>query len=241
MQGEEDARRLRALGVQPHKVRITGNLKLDQPVGLLPAEERESVLRRLDWVPQGPVWVAGSTHPGEEEILLRVFDRLRRRFPGFCLVVAPRNPRRAAEVATLAERAGWRSHRRCLAGAVPTRVDVFILDTIGELAGIYSLATFAFVGGSLVPAGGHNPIEPAQRGVPVVFGPHMSNFSDIAAILRANGAGFQVVNEAGLVDRLERWLEAPHLCCEDGERARRTVAAHQGAARRTMEAIREFL
>ena len=170
-----------------------------------------------------------------------MFGRLRRRFPELCLIVAPRDRGRAGDVAALAQGAGWRTGRRSLAGAVSAGTDVFVLDTIGELAGFYSLGTFAFVGGSLVPLGGHNPVEAAQRGLPVVFGPHMTNFRDIAAILRESGGGFQVANEAGLAQRLERWLEALEVCAQDGERAKRALQRHRGAARRTMEVIRELL
>jgi 3-deoxy-D-manno-octulosonic-acid transferase len=125
--------------------------------------------------------------------------------------------------------------------AVPAETDVFVLDTIGELAGFYSLGTFAFVGGSLVPLGGHNPVEAAQRSLPVVFGPHMTNFREIAASLRESGGGFRVTNEAELGKRLERWLEAPEVRARDGERAKRALSGHGGAARRTMEVIRELL
>jgi 3-deoxy-D-manno-octulosonic-acid transferase len=241
MQTEEDARRLLILGVPPDRVRVTGNLKLDQPIPIPPGEEGTLLRHRLGWAPRGPVWIAGSTHPGEEEILLRVFEQLRRRFPELCLIVAPRRPERGGEVAALAQGAGWRTARRSLMGAVSAETDVFVLDTIGELAGFYSLGTFAFLGGSLVPLGGHNPVEAAQRGLPVVFGPHMTNFRDIAAILRASGGGFQVPNEARLAQRLERWLEAPDVRAQDGERAKRAISGHGGAAWRTMEVIRELL
>jgi 3-deoxy-D-manno-octulosonic-acid transferase len=241
MQAEEDARRLLVLGVPPDKVRVTGNLKLDQPIPITPWEERTCLRQRLGWMPQGPVWIAGSTHPGEEEILLRVFGQLRRRFPDLCLVVAPRRPERAGEVTALAQGAGWRIGRRSLVSAVSAETDVFVLDTLGELAGFYSLGTFAFVGGSLVPLGGHNPVEAALRGLPVVFGPHMTNFRDIAAILRESGGGFEAASEAALAQRLEGWLEAPEVCVQDGERAKRALSDHGGAARRTMEAIRELL
>jgi 3-deoxy-D-manno-octulosonic-acid transferase len=241
MQAEEDARRLLSLGVPPDRVRVTGNLKFDQPTTITLGDERTFLRRRLGWAPQGPVWIAGSTHPGEEEILLRVFGQLRRRFPELRLIVAPRRPERAGEVTALAQRAGWRSGRRSLMDGVSAETDVFVLDTIGELAGFYSLGTFAFVGGSLVPLGGHNPVEAARRGLPVVFGPHMTNFREIAAILGESGGGFRVTNEAELAKRLERWLEAPEVRAQDGERAKRALSGHGGAARRTMEVIRELL
>lgn len=241
VQAEEDARRLLILGVPPDRVRVVGNLKFDQPITITPGEERTFLRQRLGWVPQGPVWIAGSTHPGEEEILLRVFGQLRRRFPELCLIVAPRRPERAGEVTALAQRAGWRTGRRSLMGAVSAETAVFVLDTIGELTGFYSLGTFAFVGGSLVPLGGHNPVEAAHRGLPVVFGPHMTNFRDIVAILRESGGGFQVANETGLARRLEGWLAAPEVCARDGERAKQALQAHRGAVTRTMDAIREFL
>jgi 3-deoxy-D-manno-octulosonic-acid transferase len=241
VQSEEDAQRLLVLGAQRDRVRVTGNLKLEQTTAVSPGEERTSLRRRLGWARQGPIWIGGSTHRGEEEILLRVFGRLRRRFPELCLIVAPRDPERAEDVAALARGAGWRTRRRSLVGAADADTDVFVLDTIGELAGFYSLGTFAFVGGSLMPLGGHNPVEPAQRGLPVVFGPHMANFRDIAAILRESGGAFQAANQDELAQRLERWLEAPEVCSQDGERAKQALQFHQGAARRTLEVIGELL
>ena len=120
-------------------------------------------------------------------------------------------------------------------------MDVLILDTIGELAHFYSLGDFAFVGGSLVPLGGHNPLEAAQRGLPVVFGPHMENFRDIASILTESGGGFQIADENKLFAQLRAWLTEPTAAKEQGQRAQRALQLHQGAVGRNLEVIRSLL
>ena len=120
-------------------------------------------------------------------------------------------------------------------------VDVLILDTIGELARFYSLGSFAFLGGSLVPCGGQNPLEAAQRGLPVIFGPHMQDFREVARILMQSGGGFQVVNETDLFAQVETWLAAPEARREQGEKARAALFVHQGAVARSMEVIRGLL
>ena len=120
-------------------------------------------------------------------------------------------------------------------------MDVLILDTIGELARFYSLGDFAFVGGSLVPLGGHNPLEAVQRGLPVVFGPHMENFRDIAAILTKSGGGFQIADENKLFEQLRAWLAEPAAAKEQGQKAERALQLHQGAVGRNLEVIRSLL
>ncbi len=120
-------------------------------------------------------------------------------------------------------------------------MDVLILDTIGELARFYSLGDFAFVGGSMVPLGGHNPLEAVQRGLPVVFGPHMGNFRDIAAIVTESGGGFQIADEDELFEQLLSWLTEPAVAKEQGQKARRALQLHQGSVARNLEVIRSLL
>ena len=243
MQSQEDARRVGMLGIEAANIRVTGNLKFDQPMEKSATQEREELVREFKWIQPPATWVAGSTHPGEEDIVLRVYSRLRQEFSDLCLILAPRNQQRFEEVFKLASQSGWRTVLRSqLSGkGREAQMDVLILDTIGELARFYSLGDFAFVGGSLVPLGGHNPLEAVQRGLPVVFGPHMENFRDIAAILTESGGGFQVADEDKLFERLRAWLTEPAAAKEQGQKAERALQLHQGSVARNLEIIRSLL
>lgn len=244
MQSQEDARRVGMLGVEAAKIRVTGNLKFDHPMAKSATQEREELIRKLEWIQPSATWVAGSTHSGEEEIILRVYSRLRQEFADLCLILAPRNQQRFQEVFRLASQSGWRTLLRSQLPVEKGRgaqMDVLILDTIGELARFYSLGDFAFVGGSLVALGGHNPLEAVQRGLPVVFGPHMENFRDIAAILTESGGGFQIADENKLFEQLRAWLTELAVAKEQGQRVQRTLQLHQGAVGRNLEVIRSLL
>jgi 3-deoxy-D-manno-octulosonic-acid transferase len=244
MQSVEDASKMQMLGIEPAKIKVTGNLKFDQPLEKAVSREREELVRELAWTPPGFTWIAGSTHPGEEDIILKVYSRLRQQFSELCLVLAPRSQERFTEVYRLVVQLGWQTARRSqLLEKRDTEipVDVLILDTMGELACFYSLGNFAFVGGSLVPLGGHNPLEAAQRGLPVVFGPHMDNFREIARILVESGGAFQVVDELELFEQVQAWLVAPAMCSEQGRKAGSALLAHRGAVARNMEVIRSLL
>jgi 3-deoxy-D-manno-octulosonic-acid transferase len=139
---------------------------------------------------------------------------------------------------------GWQTARRSQLPGENRRVvqlDVLVLDTIGELSRFYSLGNFAFIGGSLVDFGGHNPLEAVQRGLPVVFGPHMENFKEIAAILTESGGGFQISTKAELFEQIKGWLVAPTKCREQGKQAQAAMQPHQGAVGRNLEVIRKLL
>jgi len=242
MQSSEDAFRMRQLGVDPGRIRVTGNLKFAQPAEQWP--DREEVIATLGWQPRRLTWIAGSTHAGEEEMIFRVYARLRAEHPECALVLAPRNPERFQTVARMAQENSWETLRRsCLQrqDSQPARSDILILDSIGELAQVYHLGTFAFVGGSLVPRGGHNPLEAARAGLPVLFGPHMENFRDIAHFLLESGAGIQVNDETELYRQARTLLLSPGLCRIMGEKAREAVHRHGGALQRHMEAIAAVL
>ena len=244
MQSAEDGRRMRMLGVEDSKVNVTGNMKFDQTLPKSASIEREQLVKELGWIPPSITWVAGSTHRGEEDIVLKVFTRLREEFPNLSLILAPRSQQRFKEVFSLVKQRGWQTARRSqLLGknARDAELDVLLLDTIGELSRFYSLGDFAFVGGSLVDSGGHNPLEAAQRGLPVVFGPHMENFKEIATILTASGGGFQISTEAELYGQIKGWLVAPAKCTEEGKRAQEAFEAHRGAVARNLEIIRGLL
>ena len=244
MQSEEDGRRMRMLGVEASKLNVTGNIKFDQPSSKPVGSERDQLVKELGWVPPSATWVAGSTHPGEEGIILEVYTRLKEEFPNLGLILAPRSQQRFSEVFTMVKQRGWQTARRSQLLGENSRgvqLDVLVLDTIGELARIYSLGNFAFIGGSLVDSGGHNPLEAAQRGLPVVFGPHMKNFKEIGTILIESGGGFQISTEDELFEQIKGWLVAPAKCKEQGKRAQGALEAHRGAVARSIEVIRGLL
>ena len=196
----------------------------------------------LGLAPGRPVLMAASTHPGEEEPVLDAFLGLRRGAPGLALVLAPRHPERGAEVAALAAARGLAAARRSRPpedGAEPA--DVVVLDTVGELAGLFGAATVVFLGGSLVPVGGHNVIEAAAWGRPVVFGPHMQNFAEVAELFLANGAARQVGASTELEPALAGLLADPRRRAAMGAAARSVVEANRGAAARSLAEIAAVL
>lgn len=187
MQTESDAEQVRRLGAPADRVAILGNLKYD--TAALPAADtgRAPDRSRLRLAADSIVWVCGSTHEGEEETVLKAFSRLQSEFPSLALIVAPRNPERGRDILALAGTTGLQARCRSAPGNGTTRL--LILDTIGELAECYRLARVAFIGGSLVARGGHNPLEAAAYGVPTLFGPHMDDFQEIARDLLHAGGG----------------------------------------------------
>ena len=243
MQNEESSRRLIALGADRSRVTITGSLKFDSvelPAPASRARSRERVLRFFRLAPNRPVIVAGSTMRGEEAAVLRAFARVKTTAPTALAVLAPRHPERFAEVERLARAAGFVTVRRSeLPIDVEPRADVIVLDTIGELAQLYQVATAVFVGGSLVDHGGHNILEPAVFGKPIVFGPHMQNFKDIADTFLANGAAVQVPAEH-LDEALSSLLTDPVRRARLGAAARALVEANRGAKEKTLAVIEEL-
>jgi 3-deoxy-D-manno-octulosonic-acid transferase len=245
VQGDETARRLIALGADPARVVITGSLKFDalQTVPI-PGRGPQRVLRFFRLRPGRPVLMAGSTLKGEEEPVVRAFNRLRAtpRGQGALLVIAARHPERFAEVERLCRQEGLSTVRRTeLPIDNEPRVDAVILDTIGELAHLYQIATAVFVGGSIVPAGGHNILEPAAHGKAIVFGPHMENFSEIAATFLANDAAVRVQSEGELEEALLSLMGDPVRRARLGAAARALVEANRGARERTLAVVDELL
>jgi 3-deoxy-D-manno-octulosonic-acid transferase len=251
MQSEQDAARLIALGAPADRVVVTGNMKHDQApaapgpfVGWLADE-----LVRSD---RGPVLVAGSVLAGEEAPVLEALEGVARRWPRALLILAPRKPERFSAAAALIEQAGWRVVRRSAlsldghsAGALGGASDiehgaprsVLLLDTIGELAAVYSLGDAVFIGGSLEPAGGHNPLEPAAFGKPPVFGPSMENFRNIAAGLLAAKAAIQVRSGTELGETWSSLLGDASESKRLGEAAREFVERSRGATAATLERV----
>ena len=240
-QSEESARRFVEIGAPPDRVTVTGSLKFDslEPAG---AARKERVLRYFRFAPTRPVWVAGSTMRGEEAIVLRILRRLKTTQPAAVLVLAPRHPERFAEAVTMAEQEGFRTVRRSdLPIDAEPRADVVVLDTIGELATVYQVGQVVFVGGSLVPTGGHNVLEPVIYGRPVIFGPYMQNFAEIAAAFVANDAGVQVHSEAAAEDAVLSLMSDPVRRAKLGAAARALVEANRGAKARTLDALDALL
>ncbi len=238
MQSEEDAGRIKRLGAEPRRVAVTGNLKR---AARSERRETKAAQKALRWKadPAARVLVAGSTHRGEDEILIDAFKDLRARFPGLVLVLAPRHPQRFADVERLLRESGLRYVKRTEMNGQPLPEVVF-LDTLGELPEFYAIADLAFVGGSLVEAGGHNVLEPARCRKPVFFGPHTGNFSHIAEELKAAGGGIEVRGKEDLVRQSGRLLSDPAEAEKIGEIAYRVAGADGKIVEGSMELVSRY-
>jgi 3-deoxy-D-manno-octulosonic-acid transferase len=239
MRSDEEAERVLALGAAPDRVWVTGNTKFDALVLDGAAGKEEALRAEMALDPSRPVLMAGSTHEGEEEVLLGVYASLRARHPGLQLVVAPRYVERSGRIMALAAEAGLPVRLRS-GGAGAGHAAVTVLDTIGELAAAYRLATLVFVGGSFVTRGGQNVLEPAAQGKPVLFGPHMENFKDSVQVLQGRG-GLQVQTPEQLLKVADELLSRPDQIEELGGLARRSVGAIRGASARNVEHMLSIL
>jgi 3-deoxy-D-manno-octulosonic-acid transferase len=241
MQSRADADRILALGARTEAVSVCGNVKFDLVPPTVSLQETAE-LRRALALGDAPVIVAGSTHEGEERVLLAAYRELRGKLPNVRLLLAPRHPERFDSVEAMARDFGFAVHRRSRPGAETSNPDtVVLLDTIGELARMYSLASVAFVGGSLAKIGGHNIIEPASMRKAVLFGPHMHHFEDVKEAFLSEGAAICVGNERDLLATLAHLLEEPVEARRLGEAARKVVEANQGATDRYFRAIEKYL
>jgi 3-deoxy-D-manno-octulosonic-acid transferase len=235
---EADRNRFVAIGASDSAVEVSGNVKFDYEPDAAPLE----IAPRLETLIGGrKVLVLGSTMEGEDEVLLPEVERFLAEQNAF-VIIAPRKPERFELVAGLLSTSSIRFVRRSeWNDATNAAADVLLLDTFGELARIYRYATVAFVGGTLVPTGGHNPIEPAANGVPVCFGPSMSNFREIAQVFLRNEAAVEVRSAAEVIDFASRMFDDPELQRAWGSRARETVRQNRGASERTARRIVELL
>jgi 3-deoxy-D-manno-octulosonic-acid transferase len=244
MQSEESARRIIEIGAPRERVTVTGSLKFDslEIPGSVPDRGHNRVLRYFRIPPERPVIIAASTLRGEEEPVLDAFQRIRATWGSALLIIAPRKPERFVEAERLAQQRGWRvARRKELPVDAEPRVDVVILDTIGELAQLYQIATLVFVGGSLADAGGHNILEPAVFGKPIVFGPHMHNFAEISRTFLENRGAVQVHSATELETVLVELLSDPVRRASLGAAARALVEANRGARQRSLAVITQLL
>ena len=238
-QTPQDAERLQSIGADPRRVQVTGNQKFDVAV---PAASPivESLRRSFQLEAAGPILVCGSTVEDEEALLLKAFENILVSHPHAAMVLAPRNPERFDTVAKLIERMGIASHRRSLWAGESLAGRVLLVDTIGELASLYALADVAFVGGSLVPRGGHNIIEPAQHGAAIVTGNHTENFRDIVWLFQSRDA-VRVVGVSELPLTLMHLLDHDEERRALGRRAKETILSQVGATSRTLAALISLL
>lgn len=226
-QSEADAQRFRALGVAPERAVVTGSIKFD--VRLPPSVREQSAVIKRIWGEDRPVWIAASTHEGEDEQVLAAHRRVLEVVPDALLVLVPRHPERFGRVIQLAVKQGFELVKRSDNRPCGPTTEVFVGDSMGELPMFFPAADLAFMGGSLVHHGGHNPLEPAASGVPVVTGPHMFNFARITDILLAAEAAVQVTSTDELVDTVVTWLGDASLRARVGENGRRVVEQNRGA------------
>jgi 3-deoxy-D-manno-octulosonic-acid transferase len=234
-QSAADAARFAAIGADPLRTRIVGNLKFD--IDIDPQVRDQGRLLRARLFGVRPVWIAGSTHEGEEEQVLAAHDELRRHLPDALLVLVPRHPQRFEAVAALLSRRGDLYMRRTADHPASAAQSVFLLDTTGELLSFYAAADVAFVGGSLVPIGGHNLLEPAALGVPVLTGPADFNGRQIAALLTDLGAMRRVTGAHDLALALSELLADSALRSRLGALGRDAVAANRGSVARLLELV----
>jgi 3-deoxy-D-manno-octulosonic-acid transferase len=238
-QTDEDAARLKQIGARHERVAVIGNMKFDI---LLSGDSPIVSQLRKAIPPNAPTIVCGSTTEGEEELVLASFRQLLQRFPEAVMILAPRHPERFEKVAGLIGSAGFNLTRRSQwnsAPAIPAG-SIFLLDTVGELAAVYALADVAFVGGSLLPLGGHNILEPAQHGVAVLTGPNTFNFREIVRIF-AQGGGLRIVTADNFGNVLVELFQDPEQRNRLGQRARELFLANTGATGRTLAALQPLL
>jgi len=249
MQTEEDRRKIIEIGAADDKARAVGNLKFDQPSPSFTKESLVEMTRSLNLLGSETFFIAGSTHPGEEEILLSLLGDLRKIDPHLVLILAPRHLERLEEVERILKKASISWKRKTSPSMAQGRfseerkelLEVILLDTMGELMNLYSLGTLVFIGGSLVPVGGHNPLEPLFFKKCVLFGPHMFHFLEISNRLIEAGGAIRVGGKEDLAFHVKRLLSDEGTRKEVGEKGYQFLQKHRGTTERMFEEIRPFL
>jgi 3-deoxy-D-manno-octulosonic-acid transferase len=235
MQTEMDAKRIKALGAREDKVVVTGNVKFDAPYQIMRTEEHQSLRKRLCCGDDDQIWVAGSVHPGEMPQLVQTFQMLLKSFPSVKWIIVPRHlyDLEKFEEALRAENLAWVSWKGVEEVTKPW--NILLVDALGQLEWLYQIAFAAFVGGSLIPVGGHNPLESLRVGVPTFFGPHMRNFREIRDIVLTSGAGFEVADSVEMAHGLEALLTYPSKRQEIMKKSSEMFRQYQGATARSLE------
>lgn len=243
MQTDLDSQRITAIGAPADRVVTTGNIKYDIPFRQVHVDEKKRLRDLYAIEDKVTVITAASTHAGEEQHIISAYQTLLKNNRELFLILVPRHPERSPEVSSLLERSGVPFRRRTTLqdGEQLPEGTVLLVDTVGEMMNLYALSDIAFVGGSLVPTGGHNLLEPASLGVPCLFGPHMSNFREIAALVLQYQAGIQVESPQGLIDACQKWLIDSPLRLEYGRNGLKMMTENGGATDRHMEIIANYL
>jgi 3-deoxy-D-manno-octulosonic-acid transferase len=242
-QSLEDAGRFQELGVPFHRITITGNVKFDVTHQIQSSQETDSLRQSMHIQNARKIFLAGSTHPGEESMLLDAFSRIKNQAGDLLLIVAPRNPERAGSVSRMFNSAGYsvglmKELKKISSGK---RLDVIIIDTIGLLKKLYAIADIAFIGGSLVNCGGHNPLEPAAFSKPIIFGHDMSDFADISRMLLDAKGAVRVKDAKDLYKALVSLMENDKRALEMGKNALGVLTANKGAVEKTIKVIKPYL
>jgi 3-deoxy-D-manno-octulosonic-acid transferase len=242
-QSLEDARRFQELGVSFDRITITGNVKFDDTHQIQGFQETDRLRQSMHIPNARKVFLAGSTHPGEESMLLDVFSKIKHREGDLLLIVAPRDPERAGSIFRMFDSAGFsvglmKELNKISSGI---RLDVIIIDTIGLLKKLYAIADIAFIGGSLVNCGGHNPLEPAAFSKPIIFGNDMSDFAEISRMLLDAGGAVRVKDAKDLYNALVSLMENDKRAMEMGKNAFGVLTANKGAVEKTLKVIRPYL
>ena len=235
-QTQDDAARFARLGAP--RVSVAGNLKYDAAV---PPADRQPLAYLGEMISTRPVWIAASTHPGEEAAAVSAHAALKARFPDLLTLIAPRHPARGADAAARAAEAGLRSARRSAGGRPHSGIDVYVADTVGELGLFYRLSPVAFLGGSLVTRGGQNPIEPLRLDAAVLHGPHIQNFAEVYRALDAAGGALAVSDGGELAASLGDLLAEPARARAVAEAGQRALAPFEGAVTRTLAVLDPFV
>lgn len=236
-QTQRDAAGFETLGIFQDRLSVTGNMKFDRPFKGITKEARKRLEEKLGIQTGQKVWIAGSTHQGEESVVVDVFRKLRMNFPGLKLIIAPRDPKRTRQL--LRDLALESYAAACFSDTGPEkkRADILFMDTLGELAEAYAVCDFAFIGGSLVKQGGHNPLEPAMFGKPVFFGPQMTDFREIERLLVEQGGARRVGGGEQMMEMAVSLLSDTEACTAMGQAAKTVFQTNSGALRRILDKL----
>jgi 3-deoxy-D-manno-octulosonic-acid transferase len=240
IQSSEDAKRFRELGADESKTKIIGNLKFDRIISGINGLDKVNLRKKLRLLSEDRLMIAGSTHPEEERIILSAFRRLREKHKELVLLLAPRHLSHLSEIEEILSEFNLTYIKKSLIGKFK-KAEAILLDTMGELERFYSIGELAFVGGSLIPVGGHNILEPASYGIPVLFGPHIENFKAASDLLLKSGAGIMVKDEEELYQNIDLLLKDGNLRQELGKRGKEALSSRTGISDETVQLLLKLL